>query len=158
MGKIAGTMLLVYLIFKFLDTGAWIFSVAPRSGFSFDQFFYGWIYGKWLLFSELILCGVLPCWILLCKRLRDRPALFYTAAFLDCAGITINRYVMTVQTLALPSLPFDQWATYCPNWVEWAASFLVLAYGALLLSVSYRYLPIFPQEPALNGGKVSAHH
>jgi molybdopterin-containing oxidoreductase family membrane subunit len=150
MGKIAGTMLLVYLIFKFLDTGAWIFSVAPRSGLSFGQFFHGWIYGKWLLFSELILCGVLPCWILLTKRLRDQPALLYTAAFLDCAGITINRYVMTVQTLAFPSLPFDQWVPYCPNWVEWAASFLVIAYGALLLSVSYRYLPIFPQEAALN--------
>ena len=158
MGKIAGTMLLVYLIFKFLDTGAWIWSIAPRSGLEFDQFFHGWIYGKWLLASELILCGVIPCIMLLTPAIRNNPALFYTAAILDCAGITINRYVMTVQTLAFPSLPFDAWATYAPNWVEWAASILVIAYGAMLLAVSYRYLPIFPQEPALNGGKVTAHH
>ncbi|MDR0339164.1 MAG: polysulfide reductase NrfD [Desulfovibrio sp.] len=150
MGKIAGTMLLVYLIFKFLDTGAWIFSITPRSGLTFDQFFHGFIYGKWLLVSELILCGVVPCAILLSRTMRNNPALLYIAGLLDCIGITINRYVMTVQTLAFPSLPFDDWALYNPNWVEWAACGLVLAYGALLLSVSYRYLPIFPQEPRLN--------
>ncbi|MDL2316510.1 polysulfide reductase NrfD [Desulfovibrio sp. OttesenSCG-928-A18] len=152
MGKIAGTMLLVYLVFKFMDTLAWINSVAPRSGLTFDQFFHGWIYGKWLLFTELVLCGVLPCVILLYKPLRDNPTLLYLAGILDCAGILINRYVMTVQTLAFPSLPFDKWALYCPNWVEWAACGFVFAYGAILLSISHRYLPIFPQERYLNGG------
>lgn len=156
MGKIAGTMLLVYMIFKFMDTAAWIMSIAPRSGLAFDQFFFGWVYGKWMLVTELFVCGVLPCIILLYKPLRDNPALLYLAAFLDCAGILINRYVMTVQTLAFPSLPFDQWAIYMPNWVEWAASAFLLAYGALLLSLSYRYLPIFPQEPALNAARTGA--
>ncbi len=151
MGKIAGTMLLVYLVFKFLDTGAWIMSIAPRSGLEFDQFFHGWIYGKWLLVAELLLCGVLPCVILLKKNLRENPALLYTAGLLDCAGITINRYVLTVQTLAFPSLPFEQWQTYAPNWVEWAPCFMVFAYAAVLLSLSYRYLPVFPQEKQLNG-------
>lgn len=158
MGKIAGTMLLVYVFFKFLDTAAWIWSIAPRSGLTFDQFFHGWIYGKWLFFSELFLCGVVPVVILLYKPLRDNPALFYTAAFLDCAGITINRYVMTVQTLAFPSLPFDEWAIYVPNWVEWAATIFLLAYGALILSFSYRYLPIFPQERELNYGSAPSRH
>ncbi|MCL1939986.1 MAG: polysulfide reductase NrfD [Desulfovibrionaceae bacterium] len=159
MGKISGTMLLVYLVFKFLDTGAWILSIAPRSGLTFDQFFYGWIYGKWLLFAELILCGALPCFMLLNKNMRNNPALLYTAGLLVCAGITINRYVLTVQNLAFPSLPFDQWQTYVPNWVEWAPCFLVAAYGATLLSLSYRYLPVFPQEIELNGGKApTAHH
>ena len=158
MGKIAGTMLFVYLIFKFLDTGAWIWSIAPRSGMDFDSFFHGWIYGKWLMFSELILCGVIPCIILVSNSLRKNPALFYLAAILDCAGIVINRYVLTVQTLAQPVMPFDRWVTYNPNWVEWAASALVIAYGALLLSLSYRYLPVFPQELKLNGGQAKAHH
>lgn len=150
MGKIGGTMLLVYLVFKFLDTGAWIWSIAPRSGLEFDSFFYGWIYGKWLMVAELVICGVLPCIILLNSTWRNKPWLFYSAALLTCAGVTINRYVLTVQTLAFPSMPFDQWATYLPNWVEWAASALVIAYGAILLSLSYRYLPVFPQERALN--------
>ena len=158
MGKIAGVMLLVYLVFKYADTAAWIMDLAPREGLTFEQFFHGTIYGQWLFYAELVVCGALPCLILLVPALRNTPALFYLAALLDCAGVTINRYVLTVQTLAFPSMPFDSWQTYAPNWVEWAASALVLAYGAMLLSLSYRYLPIFPQEPGLNGGKVSAHH
>ncbi len=158
MGKIAGTMLLVYLVFKFMDTGAWMMNLLPREGLTFDQLFYGWIYGKWLFYAELVVCGVVPCVILLTASLRNNPILFYTAALLDCAGITINRYVQTVQTLAFPSMPFDQWQTYNPNWVEWAASALIIAYGALILSLAYRYLPVFPQEAALNGGKTPAHH
>lgn len=158
MGKIGGTMLLVYLIFKFLDTGAWILSIAPRSGLEFDQFFHGWIYGKWLLVAEHVLCGIVPCYMLLKPAMRNKPALLYTAGILTCAGIVINRYVLTVQTLAFPSMPFDQWQTYAPNWVEWAPSIMVVAYAAILLSLSYRYLPVFPQESQLNGGKAPAHH
>ncbi len=150
MGRIAGVMLLAYLVFKFMDTGVWILANTPRAGLTFDAYFHGLMYGKWLLFTELFVCGALPCAILLNKGTRDIPALFYTAAFLDCAGITINRYVMTVQTLAQPVMRFDQWQTYAPNWVEWAPCVMVFAYGAIILSLSYRYLPVFPQEPELN--------
>jgi molybdopterin-containing oxidoreductase family membrane subunit len=65
--------------------------------------------------------------------------------------VIINRYVQTVQTLAIPSMPFDAWQTYVPNWVEWVPCALVLAHGGILLSLSYRYLPVFPQETELNG-------
>jgi molybdopterin-containing oxidoreductase family membrane subunit len=92
------------------------------------------------------------------KNMRVKPALLYTAGILACMGVAINRYVLTVQNLALPSLPFDQWVTYAPNWVEWAPCILVVAYGASLLSLSYRYLPVFPQEVELNGGKPPAAH
>ena len=155
MGKIAGAMLLVYLVFKFADTYAWVVDVLPRSGLTFEQNFYQTIYGQWLLWSELILCGVIPCIILLTPKLRNNPALFYSAAILDCVGITINRYVFTVQALAMPVMPFDTWETYNPNWAEWGASALVIAYGAIILSLSYRYLPVFPQERALNATKSS---
>ena len=158
MGKISGAMLLVYLIFKILDTAAWIASVAPRTGLTFDQFFHGWIYGKWLLFAELIVCGVVPCVMLLNKSVRANPALLYTAGLLTCAGVAINRYVLTVQNLAFHGMPFDQWQTYAPNWVEWAACLLVAAYAASVLSLSYRYLPVFPQEIELNEGKAPAAH
>ena len=150
MGKIAGTMLMVYMIFKLADTWAWAYDVLPRSGNTFDQMFYGWIYGKWLLWAELGVCGVLPAILLIMPSTRNNPAIFYTAAILDCIGVTINRYVMTVQALAIPVMPFDSWETYAPNWAEWGASVMIVAYAALVLSLSYRYLPIFPQEPSLN--------
>ncbi|MDD4952671.1 MAG: molybdopterin oxidoreductase, partial [Desulfovibrionaceae bacterium] len=99
---------------------------------------------------ELFLCGVIPAIMLIIPAIRNRPSLLYLAAILDCCGIVINRYVFTVQTIALPVLPFDNWQTYVPNWAEWAPSFMILAYGALVLSLSYRYLPVFPQEHRLN--------
>jgi molybdopterin-containing oxidoreductase family membrane subunit len=62
----------------------------------------------------------------------------------------INRFVQTVQTSAHPVLPFDDWQIYIANWAEWSTTLMILAYGALLLSLSYRYLPIFPKEKQLN--------
>ena len=112
--------------------------------------FYGWVYGKWMLWTELGLCGVIPALILMIPALRNAPFLFYIACILNCVGVTINRYVFTVQTIAFPALPFDKWYVYMPNWAEWATSLMIVAYGALLLSLSYRYLPIFPQERELN--------
>jgi molybdopterin-containing oxidoreductase family membrane subunit len=150
MGRIGGTMLVVYIVFKLIDTWAWMSNLLPRQGLTFDQMFYGFIYGKWLLFAELFVCGVLPAVLLLRPGLRGNPRLFYLSAVLVCLGVTINRYVMTVQTLAIPVLPFDTWEFYSPNWVEWAASCLVVGYAWIVLALSYRYLPMFPQERELN--------
>jgi len=47
-------------------------------------------------------------------------------------------------------MPFDSWQFYYPNWAEWATSGMIVAYGFLVMSLSYRYLPVFPQERALN--------
>jgi Ni/Fe-hydrogenase subunit HybB-like protein len=55
-----------------------------------------------------------------------------------------------VQTLAIPVMPFDTLQVYTPTWAEWAPTVAMLAYGALILSLSYRYLPVFPQEKELS--------
>jgi len=149
MAKIGGSMLLLYMVFKYMDTWAWITGVLPKAGMTFDQMFYGMIYGKWLFFTELVLCIPVPV-IMLLTPLRKKPFFMYLGAILACTGVVINRYVFTVQTLAMPVLPFDSWRTYAPNWAEWAPSFMILAYGFIIMSLSYRYLPIFPQEKKLN--------
>ncbi len=150
MGKIAGTMLTIYIFLKILDTWAWATGYLPSVGLTFDDMFYGVAYGKWMMFTEIVLCGVVPAIMLITPAIRNRPFLLYTAALLDCAGVTINRYVFTVQTIAFPAMPFDKWFVYYPNWVEWASSIMIVAYGFLVLSLSYRYLPVFPQERRLN--------
>ena len=150
MGKIAGSMLCVYMFFKLLDTYAWATGYLPSVGLTFDQMFYGVVYGKWLMFSEIIICGVVPAIMLVVPSIRNRPGLLYTAAILDCIGVSLNRYIFTVQTIAFPAMPFDKWFVYAPNWVEYASSIMIVAYGFLVLSLSYRYLPVFPQERQLN--------
>jgi molybdopterin-containing oxidoreductase family membrane subunit len=56
---------------------------------------------------------------------------------------------MTIQTLALPSLPFDAFLSYTPSWQEVSAFLAVLGYGVLLYSISFRWLNLFPEEREL---------
>jgi len=149
MAKIGGTMLLFYMVFKYLDTWAWVANVLPRAGMTFDQMFYQLVYGRWLMFTELVLCLAVPV-VFLLTPLRRKPVFMYSGAFLACVGVVINRYVFTVQSLAVPVLPFTKWVVYSPNWAEWSTSLMVVAYGFIIMSLSYRYLPIFPQEVSLN--------
>jgi molybdopterin-containing oxidoreductase family membrane subunit len=149
LAKVSGYLLTFYLIFKFLDTWWWATHTAPKMGMSFAEFFQG-PYGMWLLVAELGICGVLPAIILLIPKAREDDVLLIVACVLNCTGIVINRFVFTVQNLALPVLPFEQLQIYVPTWQEWAPTVGVLAYGALLLSLSYRYLPMFPRERELN--------
>ncbi len=149
LAKIGGTMLLIYAIFKCIDSYAWVVGLLPREGLTFNQMFYGNIYGVWLFWLEHAL-AIIPAVMLLIPSVRQNPKYYYGLFIAACTGIVINRYVLTVQGLAAPVMPFDTWKTYNPNWVEWAASFLVVSYSAMIISVFYRYFPMFPQERELN--------
>lgn len=149
MGKIAGLLLASYMVVKIIDTIYWAKVVAPSMGMTFSDM-YGGSYGVWLLWAEIGICGIIPAIILLIPKLRDRDFWLIGACLLNCTGIVINRFVFTVQTLAIPVLPFDEWTVYIPTWYEWAPMFMVIAFTALVISLSYRYLPIFPQERKLN--------
>ncbi|HDD35544.1 MAG TPA: molybdopterin oxidoreductase [Candidatus Desulfofervidus auxilii] len=151
MGKIAGTLLCVYLILKFADTYYWATHILPEKGMTLTQCYQGWFgpYGLWLLVAELGIFGVIPALILI-SPLRKKEFFLIIGALFDCIGIVINRFVFTVQTSAVPTYPFDKWVVYSPSWQEWATSIMVVALGVLVISLSYRYLPLFPQEKELN--------
>ena len=57
---------------------------------------------------------------------------------------------MVLQVLAIPVLTFQSWNLYFPSWQEVATTLLPVALGIISISISYRYLPIFPQELELN--------
>jgi molybdopterin-containing oxidoreductase family membrane subunit len=149
LGKISGLLLCVYLFFRILDVWSWASGILPKTGFTFDEMF-NQFYGQWLLWLELGVCGVLPAIILVTPSLRARAWLLYLASALACMGIVVNRYVFAIQTLAVPVMPFDQWFTYIPHWTEWGTTFMMVAYSALVVSLAYRYLPLFPKERKLN--------
>jgi molybdopterin-containing oxidoreductase family membrane subunit len=149
LGKVSGSLLLVYVLFKSLDTLVWINHTVPALGehparfYSFDPF------GSWVLFTEIVLLGLVPALLLAHPRTRREPRLLVTAAFLACAGVVMNRFIMTVQTLALPTLAFDPFLSYTPSWQEVASFLAVVAYGVILYSISFRYFNLFPQEREL---------
>ena len=57
---------------------------------------------------------------------------------------------MTGQARALPGKPIDTWVFYKTNRGALGAGVMVIAYSWLCLAISYRYLPMFPQERELN--------
>lgn len=148
-GKIEGALLGIYMILKIADTANWAFGLSPQFGFKLGDYYWG-PYGIWLLVAEIGICGVLPALLLLSPATRKSNCLLFGAFFLDCIGVCINRFAMTVQAIAAPVMPFDSWKIYTPTVYEWAPIVAMLAYCTLIISLSYRYLPLFPRERELN--------
>lgn len=149
LGKISGWLLATYIVFKFADTIAWAYGVVPRAGLSFMDFFKE-PYGVWLIIAEIGVFGIIPAIILITPKFRERENLLLIGALMNVIGIVLNRFIFSIQTLAIPVMPFDEFMTYFPTWQEWGIGFGAIGYGILLFSLSYRYLPLFPQEPELN--------
>jgi len=151
LAKISGWMLLTYSIAKTADTWYWATVTAPSKGFAWD-FFYSNnpLYGKWILFTEIVICGFIPAAILITKKGRKNSVPLWIAVSLAVVGVCINRWVMVLQVMAVPVLTFENWFMYFPSWQEIATTILPVAYGIILIAVSYRYLPVFPNEAELN--------
>ena len=153
LAKISGWMLLTYIIAKIIDTWYWAAKIIPAKGFTFMDFYSnnpGSAYGLWILILEVVICGVIPALILITDKGRKNQTTLWLAVFLAALGVCLNRWVMVLQVLAVPVLPFESWAPYWPSWQEVATTILPVAAGVIMLSFSYRYLPIFPQEQELN--------
>jgi molybdopterin-containing oxidoreductase family membrane subunit len=150
LGKVSGILLIVYVLLKTIDTIFWINSTSPSVGFPAFSYYTSASFGTWILFGEIAVLGLVPALLLLSKRMRSKSYVLFSAALLTCCGVMLNRYVMTIQTLALPTLPFDQFMGYSPSWQEVATFLAVIAYGVILYSLSFRYLTLFPQERELN--------
>jgi molybdopterin-containing oxidoreductase family membrane subunit len=149
LAKISGRLLVVYLVLKTLDTVYWV-AIAGKVGAPFSSFYANQPYGYWVLITELGILGVIPALILLSAKARQNENVLIIACILNCAGIFMNRWIMTVQSLAVPVMSFDKFVSYHPNWVEYASTFMFVWAGAIVIMLSHRYLPIFPQEKELN--------
>jgi molybdopterin-containing oxidoreductase family membrane subunit len=146
LGRVSGLLLGVYVLAKCADTLVWINRTSPSSGFPASQY-YSWApFGTWILFAEIGVFGLVPALILLAPRLRARTGWLVSAAALACFGVALNRFVMTVQTLAVPTLAWDSFLSYTPSWQETGTFLAVVAYGVLVYSFSFRYFRLFPDE------------
>lgn len=151
LAKISGWMMITYLLAKLIDTCYWAFITAPSKGTAFMSFYTNnSFYGLWILFLELFLGALIPAVILLSKKGRQNSTWLIVAVVLAVIGVNINRWVMVLQVLAVPVMPFDTWVLYYPSWQEVATTLLPVAFGVILVSLTYRYFPLFPQEDELN--------
>ena len=151
LAKISGWMLATYIIAKIIDTWYWAAVTAPSKGFTLMDFYSNNpLYGIWILVLEIVIFGVVPAAILIIEKGRRHPILFITAVVLAVLGVCLNRWVMVLQVMAVPVLPFEGWPMYFPSWQEIATTMIPVTYGIVFISLAYRYLPIFPQEQELN--------
>ncbi len=151
LAKISGWMIFTYSIAKIADTLYWAAVTAPSKGQTLMDFYSNNpVYGIWILIAEVIICGLIPGLILITNTGRKNKYLLITAIVLACIGVSLNRWVMVLQVMAVPVMTFDSWVMYYPSWQEVATTILPVAYGVILVAISYRYMPIFPQERELN--------
>jgi molybdopterin-containing oxidoreductase family membrane subunit len=149
LGRISGLLMAVYVLAKSVDTLIWINRTSPEVGFPAWQY-YSWNpFGTWILVAEIAIFGLVPALILLTPAMRRRRGWLVSAAAMACVGVALNRFVMTVQTLALPTLSFDKFLSYTPSWQEVGTFLAVVAYGVLVYSFSFRYFQLFPDERML---------
>ena len=147
LAKMSGWLLALYIVLKIADTAGWIYGIIPKAGLSFSDF---GIYGVKIIALEIIIFGLIPALILLNVKARQNMPLLIFACLMNCTGILLNRFTFIIDSLAIPVLPFDRLWSYSPTWQEWGVGLAVIGYGILLFSVSYRYLPLFPDEKILN--------
>jgi Ni/Fe-hydrogenase subunit HybB-like protein len=149
LAKISGSLLIVYVLAKAVDTLVWINSTSPSTGAEPMSFYSHRPFGPWILFAEIVVCGLVPALLLRDGGKRLSLKWRVPAAALACSGVALNRFVMTIQTQALPTLPFDRFLSYTPSWQETASFLAVVAYGVLVYALSFRYLNLFPEEREL---------
>jgi molybdopterin-containing oxidoreductase family membrane subunit len=150
LGRASGVLLILYVLLKSVDTLIWLNSTSRQMGFLPWEYYEWKPFGYWILLSEIVLFGLAPALLLVWRRTREHEWWFVAAALLACAGVVLNRFVLTIQTLALPTLPFDEFLRYLPSWQEVAVMLGMIAYFVIVYSLSYRYLTLFPQEKELN--------
>jgi Ni/Fe-hydrogenase subunit HybB-like protein len=101
---------------RFAIPTRWANITAPGLGQTLADFYTGnAFYGYWILFAEIVLCGVVPAIILISRPLRKNPHWRVTAFILGVIGVSLNRWVMVLQVMAVPIMPFDNWALYIPQ-------------------------------------------
>lgn len=146
LARLSGNLLFVYLAMKTVDTLVWFNRTLPGSGIHPAWLYRDPPFGSWVLVAELLVLGLFPAFLL---RRASRSAQVWGAA-MACLGIMLNRLVATLQTLTLPTLPFERTWLYVPNFWEFAAFASVIAYAVIVLSLAYRWLPLFPAERDLD--------
>src|SRR5690348_6147118 len=95
---ISGVLLGIYVAAKSIDTLIWLNITSQSVGFAPWQFYMHKPFGTPILFTEIVLFGLVPASLLTFRATASRRGWLLTAAAMACAGVRLNRFVLTVQT------------------------------------------------------------
>jgi Ni/Fe-hydrogenase subunit HybB-like protein len=101
---------------------------------------------------EILLGIAVPAILFISSRFNRNPANLVLGAGLAVIGVIINRWNVTVSGLFVPlayspgvlyKLPPGR---YFPNLPEWGIACLIIGYGLLMLTLGFKFLPLFEKE------------
>ena len=111
---------------------------------------------EWLFWQEWIIGGIVPFLLLVMPKTRQRIGAVITGAVLILVGVYAFQIQLTTVGLANPLIQlapgtslgtyapgesvFQLTGKYAPTWVEYAIIIGLVAFGAMLVTLGYRYL------------------
>jgi len=134
LGRVLVVVLSVYGILRFEDLlNRGVLRLAFQPG-----------YEMYLFWLEVALGVILPLLLLSQRKIRVSPGGLYLAAVLVVLGFITNRMNVSITG-------FERSAAthYFPKWTELSVTGMIIAAGFALFGLAVKYLPIFPEEHAV---------
>lgn len=147
--RFIGFTVLGYLYLRFWDFLSMNYTNVPGRGESLNLLTSGILqWNFWI--GEIILGAAIPAGLLLWARTREEDRFVMLATMLIVMGVVVNRWDTNlsglIMTVAYTDAATPTLITYTPTWIEWAATFGVVAYGLMAFTLGVRYLPVFTEE------------
>ncbi len=148
--RASGFGLLAYAYLKFWDLAAVTYygkTPAVNAALNLLNTQTPYTFGFW--FGEIIVGILIPVIIFLNSRLNKRPAALVLGAACAVMGVIINRWNVTVSGLTVPLSysPGTQYVLpaghYLPSLAEWGIVALIIGYALLMLTLGFKFLPLF---------------
>ena len=142
LGRVMMLLLLVYVYFMITEVLTALYAGVDRDRLVTREMLWGEY--AWIFWSAVALL-VLPLGALLYQAIKKS----WTVSWLVASGIAVNlgaigkRYLIAVPSQTHGQLlPYAEGAGYSPSWIEWAVVASLVAFGALIIGVFMKVLPI----------------
>jgi formate dehydrogenase iron-sulfur subunit len=102
-----------------------------------------------LFLVEILLCGIVPLFLLGRTSLRSRANILFLGTLLAALGVVLNRMNVVLFAMEFKGpMPWTAPKTYFPSLVEWAVSIGLIAATIFLFGLGARLMPLRPKEEA----------
>jgi len=139
MAQITFWSLLVYLVVRLGDMILRGYLIGAVTGTK-----RGYLFG-----IEILLCGIVPLFLLGKASLRSNPRILFLSAFLAAFGVVLNRMDVVLFAMEFNGpMPWTAPRTYFPSVFEWGISVGLIAATIFLYGLAARLMPLRPKEEA----------
>lgn len=151
LARFVGWGLLLYLYLRFWDVLAMSYTYEPGRTEGLQLLTRGSLaFNFWI--GEILLGAVVPAFILLTPRLRQKPLPRMVALLCVVGGLVAYRWDVNMvgQLVVFAHLPqgiVPQYTHYTPSLVEWGTGLGIIAYGLLAFTLGVRHLRVVDHTP-----------